>query len=149
MYEPNKLLVMGGGPEGSVTNTATTVSLGSTVTATNTMSSARKNLNATLLADGKVFVNGGNTSGANFDDTTSVYTTETWNPSDGSWTLGVSAQKPRNYHSVSLLLPDATVWTAGGGGCAVIQPRARNQLNAELYYPPYLFKTDSSGLLAT
>jgi hypothetical protein len=148
LYEPGKLLVMGGGSKDNVTNTAVTVNLtsGVTATATASMSSKRHNLNATLLADGQVFVNGGNTSGVNFDDTTSVYTTEIWNPATGTWTLGDSAAKPRNYHATSLLLPDGTVWTAGGGGCANC---TSNQQSAELYYPPYLFKKDDSGLLAT
>ena len=48
----------------------------------------------------------------------------------------------RLYHSVSLLLPDATVITMGGG-----TPGPETNLNAEIYYPPYLF--DSSGNPAT
>jgi hypothetical protein len=109
------------------------------------MSTPRTNLNATLLADGSVFVNGGNTSGVNFDDTTSVLHSEIWNPATGTWQQGASAQKPRNYHAVSLLLPDGRVWTAGGGGCGTCSV---NHQNAEIYYPPYLFKKDGSGLLA-
>jgi Domain of unknown function (DUF1929) len=75
-----------------------------------------------------------------------VYTTEIWNPVTGSWQLGASAQKPRNYHATALLLPDGRVWTAGGGGCGSCSV---NQQSAEIYYPPYLFKKDGSGLLAS
>src|SRR6202035_1351662 len=49
---------------------------------------------------------------------------------------------PRLYHSVALLLPDATVWFAGGNpshGTYVQQ--------MEIYQPPYLFNAD--GSLAT
>ncbi|MGL4610517.1 MAG: NPCBM/NEW2 domain-containing protein [Trueperaceae bacterium] len=147
MYEPGKILIMGGGTKDNVTDTAVTIDLnnGVTATATTSMSSKRYNLNATLLPNGHVFVNGGNTSGINFDDTTSVYSSEIWAPKTGQWGLGASAQKPRNYHSVALLLPDATVWTAGGGGCGT----KCNQQSAEIYYPPYLFKKDGSGLLAS
>jgi hypothetical protein len=42
----------------------------------------------------------------------------------------------RGYHGSSLLLPDGRVLNSGGGGGA----GAPNQLNAELYSPPYLFK---------
>jgi NPCBM/NEW2 domain/Domain of unknown function (DUF1929)/Glyoxal oxidase N-terminus len=145
MYEPGKILVLGGGKPS--TNTAVTIDLtnGVQVTASSPMSAARTNPNATLLADGSVFVNGGNTSGTNFDDATSVYTTELWNPAIGTWQLGARAQKPRNYHSVALLLPDGRVWTAGGGGCGTCTV---NQQTAEMYYPPYLFRKDGSGLLA-
>ncbi|MGL4609729.1 MAG: NPCBM/NEW2 domain-containing protein [Trueperaceae bacterium] len=145
LYEPGKILVMGGGGN---TNTAVTINLTNGVQATPTaaMSYGRTHLNATLLADGTVFVNGGNTSGDVFDDTTSVYASEIWNPSTGKWTTAATAQKPRNYHAVSLLLPDATVWTAGGGGCGNCD---ENHQNAEIYYPSYLFKKDGSGLVAS
>jgi Domain of unknown function (DUF1929)/NPCBM/NEW2 domain/Glyoxal oxidase N-terminus len=144
MYEPGKVLVMGGGGN---TTTAVTIDLTNGVQAapTDSMTYGRTNLNATLLADGQVFVNGGNTSGLNFDDSTSVYSSEIWNPATGTWQLAATAQKPRNYHAVSLLLPDGRVWTAGGGGCGGC---AVNQQSTEIFYPPYLFKKDGSGLLA-
>jgi hypothetical protein len=48
-------------------------------------------------------------------------------------------QKPRLYHSTALLLPDARVWVAGGGRFdGVNEPT--DQLSAEIYSPPYLFK---------
>lgn len=145
MYQPSRLLIMGGG---SNNNTAVTVNLaggGIQVTPTGSMNSARTHLNATILPNGQVFINGGNTSGINFDDSTSVYSGEIWNPSTGTWQLMASADKPRNYHSVALLLPDGRVWTAGGGGCGTC---AVNQQSAQIFYPPYLFKKDGSGLLA-
>ncbi len=142
MYEPGKILVVGGDTKSAVT---IDLSNGVNVAATSAMTYGRTSLNATLLADGTVFVNGGNSSGVNFDDETSVYASELWNPATGTWQLGASAQKPRNYHAVSLLLPDGRVWTGGGGGCGAC---GVNHQNAEMYYPPYLFKKDGSGLLA-
>ena len=59
-------------------------------------------------------------------------------PATGKWTLGASASKPRLYHSIGLLLPDGTVLTGGGGA-----PGPVKNLNAEIYYPPYLY--DAAG----
>ena len=47
----------------------------------------------------------------------------------------------RLYHSVALLLPDATVWLAGGN-----PKRGGYVQQMEIYQPPYLF--DSTGALA-
>ncbi len=153
MYEPGRILVIGGGT--TATRTTTLIDLtGSSVTsvAGPSMSFARTHPDATLLADGRVFVNGGN-NGSLWDIPSSVYEGEIWNPRTNTWTVAASAQRPRNYHSVALLLPDATVWTAGSGGCGNdCQPGSGatlagvNQLNYEIYYPPYLF--DSNGSLA-
>ena len=52
--------------------------------------------------------------------------------------MAAAAQKIRLYHSTALLLPDATVLTAAGG-----DPGPVRNLNAEIYYPPYLF--DDNG----
>jgi hypothetical protein len=145
MYNPSRLLIMGGGGNN---NTAVTVNLaggGIQTTPTGSMNSGRTHLNATVLPNGQVFVNGGNTSGLNFDDSTSVYSGEIWNPGTGVWSVMANADKPRNYHSVAMLLPDGRVWTAGGGGCGTC---AVNQQSAQIFYPPYLFKKDGSGLLA-
>ena len=145
MYQAGKLLVMGGGGNN---NSAVTVNLSSgnmQVTPANPMSFGRTNHNATVLPNGEVFVNGGNTSGLNFDDSTSVLAGEIWNPSSGMWRTVANASVPRNYHSVALLLPDGRIWTAGGGGCGTC---TINQQSAQIFYPPYLFKKDGSGLLA-
>ena len=92
----------------------------------------------TLLPDGEVFANGGST---NFNDlNTAVYQSELYNRLTGTWTLGATAAIPRLYHNSSLLLPDGSVLTAGGGA-----PGPVNELNAEIYYPPYLYLKDGSG----
>ncbi len=92
--------------------------------------------NATVLADGKVLVTGGS---AVANQLTGVaYAAMIWDPATGQWTSGASAVKPRLYHSIALLLPDGSVLTGAGGA-----PGPVNNLNMEIYYPPYLF--DASG----
>lgn len=93
---------------------------------------------ATVLADGKVFVNGGSEVYNRLQGV--AYHTEIWNPATERWTRAASANKPRLYHSNALLLPDGTVLTGGGGA-----PGPVKNLNAEIYYPPYLYKHDGSG----
>jgi hypothetical protein len=72
-----------------------------------------------------------------------VLESELWNPATNTWTTAASAVTARLYHSASLLLPDGSVFTGGGGA-----PGPLNQRNGEIYYPPYLFKTDGSGEFA-
>ena len=92
----------------------------------------------TMLADGRVFLSGG--SVANNDPVNGVdYASEIYDPATNTWSEGATAQRMRLYHSSSLLLPDATVLTLGGGA---IGPQLN--LNAEIYYPPYLFNADGT-----
>lgn len=106
------------------------------------VSSLRYWSNLTVLANGKVMVSGG--SGVANKLTNVAYKTEIWDPATGKWTLGAAAQKPRLYHSFAMLLPDGTVVTGGGGA-----PGPVKNLNAEVFYPPYLWKADGSGQLAS
>ena len=93
------------------------------------MANARRQINATLLPDGKVLVTGG-TSGPGFNNTaTPVFAAEMWDPATERWTTMASAQAPRLYHSAALLLPDGRVLTTGGDDITQV----------ELYSPPYLF----------
>jgi hypothetical protein len=94
--------------------------------------------NATLLPDGNILVTGG--SGVENQLTNVAYQAEIFNPSSGTWTLGASASIPRLYHSSTLLLRDGSVLTGGGGA-----PGPINELNAEIYYPGYLYLKDGSG----
>jgi hypothetical protein len=88
--------------------------------------------NATILADGRVLVNGGSTV---FNQLVGVaYQDTIWDPATQEWTPGATAAMPRLYHNTSLLLTDGTVLTAGGGA-----PGPLVNLNAQIYYPSYLF----------
>ncbi|MFL5281517.1 MAG: galactose oxidase-like domain-containing protein [Rhodopila sp.] len=108
------------------------------VSQTESVPGGREWANATILADGKVFVNGG--SGEDNQLVRVSYDSYIWNPETGGWTLGGTATKFRLYHSTALLLPDGSVLTGGGGG-----PGPVDNLNAEIYYPPYLYSADGSG----
>jgi Domain of unknown function (DUF1929) len=134
MYAPGKLIL------GRLGRNVQLVDLnGAAPVVTNAapLSSERKYGSGTLLADGKVWVNGGSAGGNVL--ATAVYTSELWNPLTGAWTVTASAAKARLYHSNALLLADATVLTGGGGS-----PGPVSQFNAEIYYPPYLFNADGS-----
>ena len=96
--------------------------------------------NMTVLADGSVMLSGG--SGINYDLATANNTVRIWHPATGTWTEATDQHLPRLYHSTTLLLPDATVLSLGGGA-----PGPLTNLNGEIYKPGYLF--DANGDLAT
>jgi YVTN family beta-propeller protein len=105
------------------------------ITSTGAMLRQRRLSVATLLPNGRVLATGGSRVWNQMTDVS--YEAEIWNPQTGQWTVGASAQKARLYHGNALLLPDASVLVFGGGAPAPTgQP---NNLNAEIYYPPYLF----------
>lgn len=108
-----------------------------TIAATASMNKLRIWSNATVLADGKVFVNGGSEKGNQLVGV--AYQAETWDPATGQWTLSATAKRPRLYHSNAILLPDATVLTGGGGA-----PGPTPETNAEIYYPPYLYTNEGT-----
>jgi YVTN family beta-propeller protein len=137
MFRPGKILQIGGNSNG-----ATVIDINGPVpvaTPTQSMSTKRMWVSATVLPDGKVLATGG--SEVENQLTGVNNRAEIWNPATGSWRLGPAAVKARLYHSGALLLPDATVLVSGGGA-----PGPQVNTNAEIYYPPYLF--DSSGAFA-
>ncbi len=138
MFRPGRILQFGGS-----SNAATVIDItgGGTpvVTPTQSMSSQRRLVNATILADGKVVATGGSSV---WNQLTNVNNTaEIWNPDTGTWLQGAVGDRARLYHSNSLLLPDASVLVAGGGA-----PGPQTNLNVEMFYPPYLFT--AAGTLA-
>src|ERR1044071_4117301 len=92
-----------------------------------------------LLPDGNVLVtNGGQTTSVS-DVGDAVQHAELWVPETQQFTKLASMVTPRLYHSTALLLPDGRVLVAGGGGYQNFQA-STDQLSAEIYEPPYLFK---------
>ncbi|MFT3953506.1 MAG: DUF1929 domain-containing protein [Piscinibacter sp.] len=130
MFRPGRILQFGGNSNGAVVidiRNGTPV-----VTPTAAMSSQRRLVNGTLLADGRVLATGGSSS---WNELVNVNNSaEIWNPDTGTWTVGPSGDRARLYHSMALLMPDGTVMVGGGGA-----PGPQNNTNFELYFPPYLF----------
>ena len=172
MYAPGKVLVVGGGssnsPEADSSNpiaSAVSVNLNSgkpVISGAGSMAFARRQHNATVLPDGTVLVTGGmNAPGKGEKAATGnngsivrapltpdqiIKPSELWNPATNTWSTLSSLSVPRLYHSVALLMPDARVLVGGGGRCGT---QCSDYTNVEFFSPPYLFKRDGSGNLAT
>ena len=156
MYEPGKILVVGGGGDSgwptpdarsaAPTATAEKIDLNAGTPgwqSAGSMSVPRRHLNSTILPDGQVLITGG-TSGGGFvsiDPSLAEKAAEEWNPSTNQWTTLASNSVMRVYHSVSILLPDATV-LHGASGNAMASPSVSvpDEPNHEIFLPPYLFK---------
>ena len=155
MYEPGKILVVGGGgdpgwgsPDAkSPTPTATAEKIDLTAgspswQSAGSISAPRRHLNATILPDGQVLVTGG-TRGAGFvniDPSLATKAAEEWNPATNEWTTLAANSKMRVYHSVSMLLPDGTVLHGASGNAMAISVPVPDEPNHEIFSPPYLFK---------
>ena len=100
------------------------------------MAFPRRHLNATLLPTGEVLVTGGTAAPGFNDPAGTVHAAELWNPENGRWKTLASNVINRIYHSAAMLLPDGKVLVTGAG----VNQGAVNELNAELYSPPYLFR---------
>jgi PKD repeat protein len=131
MYDVGKILVVGGGDP--PTATAEVIDLNAASPAwryVGSMATARRQLNGTILADGKVLITGGS-SGSGFDNASApVYLTEMWDPVTETFTPMASITQYRGYHSTAVLLPDGRVLSAGGDVSGA---------TAEIFSPPYLF----------
>lgn len=124
MYDAvaGKILAVGGAPsyQGvSATSAAHVITIGSPgstpqIATLGNMHYARIFHNSVILADGTVFITGGQTVGAPFEDTNVQYTPEQWKPITQQFTQLNPNSTPRVYHSWALLLQDATVLSGGG-----------------------------------
>jgi hypothetical protein len=144
MYSPGKILYVGGGDP--PTSSAEVIDLNEPSPSWRTvpgMAFARRQLNATILADGRVLVTHG-TSGAGFNNvTSSIRAAELWNPATESWSTVASEATARTYHSAALLLPDARVLTSGSGEGGDVLYENSN-FTAQVFTPPYLFNPDGT-----
>jgi hypothetical protein len=155
MYDVGKILNLGG--DSPPTSSAEVINLnlpGASWTAVPGMANPRRQMNATLLADGKVLATGGSRA-AGFNTYNSpadaVFAAELWNPTTQLWTTMASMAVPRLYHSTALLLPDGTVLSGGGGlpaaqgeGTDMVPPEVFGHPDIEIFYPPYLFQANGS-----
>lgn len=159
-YGVGKTLVIGGGSlnEEGTTNSPTrsTVILDTntglvpTVTNTNWLPVRRIQHNATVIADGTVLVTGGLTSNTRSPGSpNAVKSAIVWDPANPVWKELASANRVREYHSAATLLPDGRVLTGGGGVCGGCMANGYLEKNIEYFSPPYLYKKDGSGALAS
>ena len=133
MFSPGQILIAGGADKRAAVIDIRGAT--PTITSAGELSARRIWSNATVLADGTVAVTGG--SNQDRDLRSAFYHMELFDPATRTWTSGPSAQRSRLYHSISMLLPDATMLTGGGGA-----PGPETNTNVEIYYPPYLFGVD-------
>jgi galactose oxidase len=118
------------------------VNTNAAVTRVADMTYARAYANSVVLPDGKVFVTGGQAFPVPFQDTTAAMPAELWDPATNTWSVMAPINVPRVYHSVALLLPDATVIAGGGGLCG--RGCRQNHPDAQVWTPPYLLNSDGS-----
>jgi Galactose oxidase-like, Early set domain/Kelch motif len=131
MYEPGKILLAGGNDPPVAS--AEVIDLNQSApywSSGGSMSVARRQLNATVLPDGRVLITGGSSAAGFNTPSGAVYTAERWDPATKVFTTLSSATRYRGYHSIALLLPDGRVLSSGGD----------NEPNAEVFSPPYLFQ---------
>jgi hypothetical protein len=98
------------------------------------MNPRRENLDAVLLPTGEVFVEGG-VKNPN-DDNSAVKRGESYDPATNTWRVLPEAERPRQYHSVALLMPDGAVWVAGSNFNADTG-LANRELRIEIFEPWY------------
>jgi glycosidase len=166
MYDVGKVIYIGGGNDpGTNAPSANAETIDLTAAnpawrATGSMHHRRRQHNATILPDGTVLVSGGTQGGGgpnngfnDLDQGEPVHVAERWDPATGQWTELAAEAVDRCYHATALLLPDATVLSAGGGEFRPDTPTSVNlpkdsHRDAQIFHPPYLFRGPRPDLTA-
>ena len=160
MYQPDRILQIGGGAPSDLqkhidgSNRATRISFEPespnseqfrVITApAASMHYKRHWATSTMLPNGEVLVTGGAHRNNLLDGEGPALHPEIWNPETDTWRLLAAEQHARLYHSHAILLPDATVLSAGGGTPGPwVDGRELKNFNAQIFQPPYLFKGNS------
>jgi Domain of unknown function (DUF1929)/Secretion system C-terminal sorting domain len=148
MYDIGKILVAGGGNSLRSTITIDVTGGAPVIGSGGQLNYGRRQGNLTILSDGSVLATGGNSGGSivgnQFDLASSVYAPEIWNSSTNTWIPLANMAKSRQYHSTAILVPDGRV-ILGGGVCNPCYAAGQNNIDAEYFSPPYLFKPDGSN----
>ena len=137
-YDP-KIIIMGGGNPS--TNTTELIDMGASSPAWQygpPMSQPRIEMNAVILPNGKVLALGG--SLYDEENQSASLNADLYDPESNTFSSAGVYAYPRLYHSVALLLPDATVWSTGGN-----PSRGHYVPQQEIYKPGYLFNPDGSA----
>jgi hypothetical protein len=146
MYQPGKFLKAGKSvdpDDATVSSTSTAYVLDMTQATpawsqVASMAFPRTYGTLTLLPDGTALMTGGGRTTGATDVGNGVLQAELWSPSTQTWRTLASMHAPRLYHSEAMLLPDGRVLVMGGGRLNTAEPT--DQLSAEAFAPPYLFK---------
>jgi hypothetical protein len=146
-YRPGKILAVSGAT--GVTKTLDATNLAAGWQATSNSLESRYDPNLVLLANGTVLALGGAKDHAEIGQPAEpVQDAQLWEPAagggPGAWTTpNELADQPsiRAYHATAVLLPDGRVLCSGG-------EHAVDKYRAEVYCPPYLYKTGTSQLAA-
>ncbi|KAF7588004.1 hypothetical protein BBP40_006433 [Aspergillus hancockii] len=123
-YEDPVVKVAGKGPDG---------------TRQGGMNHARVFHTSVVLPDGKIFIAGGQSWGQPFHEADIQFTPEIYDPETDTFVEQSRNNIKRVYHSISMLLPDATVLNGGGGLCGNC---SANHYDAQIFTPSYLFTAD-------
>ena len=141
-YKP-RVMIFGGANPSTNTTDIIDLSAGTPAWASGpNMSKPRIEMNATLLPNGGIVTIGGSLNDE--DASTASLQADLFDASGTTVTVGSAGSNafPRLYHSEALLLPDGTVWVAGGN-----PNRGSYEQHVEIYKPPYLY--NSGGSLAS
>jgi hypothetical protein len=139
-YKPVVMIMGGGSPSTATTELIDLSAATPNWTIGPLMSQPRIEMNATILPNGKIIALGGS---LNDEDTgTASLNADLYDPATNTFSSAGQNAFARLYHSNSLLLPDGTVWFAGGNPA-----RGTYEQHMEIYSPAYLFNPD--GTLAT
>ncbi|KAK2056643.1 galactose oxidase [Colletotrichum caudatum] len=112
------------------------------------MHAPRAYANSVVLPTGDVFVNGGATYALQWTDANATWYPELWSHKTKRFRRLARMTIPRTYHSIAVLLPDATVLTGGGGLCwesceEIPQWKiGSDHFDVQVFHPPYLFEAD-------
>jgi len=139
-YAP-RVLIMGGGNPSTATTELIDLSASTPVWVRGPdMSQPRIEMSGVILPNGKVLALGGSYNDE--DVLTASLSADLYDPASTppSFSFAGTNAYPRLYHSVALLMPDATVWVAGGN-----PQRGSYEQRMEVYQPAYLFTTDVNG----
>src|SRR5690348_11835094 len=136
-YRPRVMIFGGGNPATATTEIIDLSAASPTWQWGPPMSEPRIEMNAVLLPTGKVLALGGSTNDE--DATTASLNADLFDANGTSMTSAGQNAFPRLYHSVAILLPDATVLVAGGN-----PTRGTYEPHMEIYSPAYLFAADGS-----
>lgn len=137
-YLPDKVLMIGG--HQPVTIAPLTVPSNWVNTAARTLAGQplRRNHNNVMLPTGEIFVEGG--VEVENDDGTGVRDAELYNPYTDAWFVLPKAKIVRNYHHVSLLMPNGAVYVGGSDINANTGLDSRH-FEIEIFKPWYFCRT--------